>query len=117
MNQNNIDIVCNTISDIFDTIGEKVGSAIRWASEHPRELMYGVGTVATLIRASRSLVVSHRVYSQNRLKERTFYDRKSGTTYILRRPLTNKEKHDVMLRRDYYQEDVYDILYGFGALK
>ena len=77
--------------------------------QYPDQALAMLGMVVSLLHASRSLVVSHRVYSENRRADRRVYDSKHHTHWTLRRPLSNAEKN-ILFTRTNSGEEVYDIL-------
>ena len=111
------------ISNIYDALidvkednKDKVDAAIKYVANNPDKVILGIGTIASLLRASQSLVVSHRNYTQRKYAERSYYDSHTHTRWVLRRQLTNYEKKSLNQRID-NGETAVDILEEMGVLK
>lgn len=89
---------------------------INYIADNPDKVILAIGTIASLLRASQSLVVSHRNFSQRKYAERSYYDSHTHTKWILRRQLTNYEKKSLN-RRIAAGETAVDILEEMGVLK
>jgi len=102
--------------DIKNDSKTKAGTVIEYIIDNPDKVILGIGTVASLLRASQSLVVSHRNYSQRKYAERSYYDPHTHTKWMLRRQLTNYEKKSLNQRVS-NGETAVDILEEMGVLK
>ena len=111
------------LSNVYDSLVDvkndnegKVKTAIDYIVNNPDKVILGIGTVASLLRASQSLVVSHRNYAARKYAERSYYDSHSHTKWMLRRQLTNYEKKSLNQRISDGEKAV-DILEEMGVLK
>ena len=80
------------------------------------KIILGIGIGAFLLKASQSLIVSHRVYEENRRQDRTYYDPSTRMRWDLRRKPSNYERAEILRRRE-TGEDIYDILKSLGLSK
>lgn len=80
------------------------------------KIILGVAVTSLLVRASQSLIVSHRLFKENERQDRTYYDPSSHMRWDLRRKPTNYEKSEILRRRN-TGEDIYDILRSLGLSK
>ena len=101
--------------DIISNTGEKAKKALDWMNENPQATLSIVGSIALLLRASQSLVVSQRVYSERNRSDRTFYDRHTGYRWQLRRKMNNNDLA-IINRRRKDGDDMYDILYDLRLI-
>ena len=111
--------LCNlndTAIDLKDDTLQKVKNTTQYISNNPDKIILGISVLASLFRASQSLVVSHRNLSQRRYADRSYYDAHTHTKWRLRRPLTNFEKKTLNIRQA-NGESVVDILEEMGVLK
>lgn len=118
MNQKNrtsIDNIINNGIDIYNNATEKIHKAGKWALSNPQTFISILSSIAILLRASQSIVVSHRLRSENRRADYTYYDRRSGHRWELRRKLTNRDRA-VIDRRKSSGDDMYDILSDLGVI-
>jgi len=104
------------IENFFKNAKEKINGAMDWAFDNPEKAAAAVASMAGLMRASQSLVVSHRIKNERRYAERRFYDNRTHTTWSLRRPLTNNEKYIIQMRQG-IGESAFDILSDMGVLR
>lgn len=101
--------------DIYHDAREKARKVGTWVIENPQATVSIVSSIALLLRASQSLVVSHRLHSEHRRVDYTYYDRRSGHRWQLRRKLTNGDRA-VIDRRKNRGDDMYDILADLGVI-
>lgn len=101
--------------DIYNDAKTKARKVGNWITQNPQATVSIISSVALLLRASQSLVVSHRVYSQRRHADYTFYDRSSGHHWTLRRKLTNRDRA-IIDRRKHNGDDMFDILSDLGVI-
>lgn len=110
-----IDNVIDTIIDISHHVVNGSKKVANWINENPQAAASAVSTGILLLKASRSLVVSHRVYSERKRIDRTYYDPKTGYHWDLRRKLNNNDRN-ILTRRKNAGDDVYDILRDLKAI-
>lgn len=101
--------------DIYHDASKKARKAGTWVVENPQATVSILSSIALLLRASQSLVVSHRLHSEHRRVDYTYYDRHSGHRWQLRRKLTNRDRA-VIDRRKSRGDDMYDILADLGVI-
>ena len=111
----------NFVTDIYDNLISKKkqyssNDLIKYLSDNPDKIFLGISVVAGLLRASQSLVVSHRNWSNRRYSERAYYDPHTHTKWSLRRKLTNQEKKN-LISRTAAGESAIDILEEMRVLK
>ena len=82
----------------------------------PSKIALTIGVGAFLLKASQSLIVSHRIFEENRRQDRTYYDPSSHMRWDLRRKPSNYERAEILRRRE-TGEDIYDILKSLGLSK
>lgn len=104
-----------TGTDIWNNTRDKAHKAGNWVIEHPQTSISILTSIALLLRASQSLVVSHRIRSERNRIDRTYYDRSSGHHWQLRRKLTNTDRA-VIDRRKKRGDDMFDILSDLGVI-
>lgn len=104
-----------TIGEIINGTRDSFKKAKDWVLENPQATVSIISSVALLLRASQSFVVSHRLYSQQNRKDHTFYDRSSGHYWQLRRKLNNADRA-VIDRRKKKGDDMFDILSDLGVI-
>lgn len=92
-----------------------VAKGISYICNNPEKILVAISSVAAVLRASQSIVVSHRVKTERKRMERSYYDPSSRMHWDLKRKLNNYEKSELIRRRK-DGENVYDILHDFGAL-
>lgn len=92
-----------------------ITKGISYICNNPEKIGVAIGATTALLRASQSIVVSHRVKSEQRRMERSYYDPSSRMHWDLRRKLNNYEKSELIRRRK-NGENSYDILRDFGVL-
>lgn len=101
--------------DIYHNVRDNINKTATWAMENPQTTISIISSIALLLRASQSLVVSHRINSEHRRADYTYYDRRSGHRWQLRRKLTNHDRA-VIDRRKSKGDDMYDILLDLGII-
>lgn len=114
----------DTIKDKFEHIGwrfknrmlkikqgaiEKGGLLLDWVIDNPGEAVAVGGLIVTGLKASQSLVVSHRHNKERRRIDYTYYDPSSGFHWDLRRKATNNDRREIT-RRKQLGEDTFTIL-------
>lgn len=102
--------------DFRDDNKDKIQSATDYIAKNPDKIILGISLIASLLRASQSLVVSHRAYTTRKRAERSYYDSHTHTKWTLTRGLTNFEKK-VLNSRVKSGESAVDILEEMGVLK
>lgn len=102
--------------DFKDDNKDKIESATDYIVKNPDKIIFGISLMASLLRASQSLVVSHRAYASRKLAERSYYDSHTHTKWSLTRGLTNFEKK-ILNSRVKNGESAVDILEEMGVLK
>lgn len=108
--------VQDTLIDFKDDNKDKIESATNYIVNHPDKIILGISLMASLLRASQSLVVSHRTYTTQKRAERSYYDSHTHTKWSLTRGLTNFEKK-ILNSRVKNGESAVDILEEMGVLK
>lgn len=101
--------------DIVDDIKKHVNSIGNFIVNNPEATMSLLSIVIMLLRASQSLVVSHRTYSERNRIDHTYYDPSTGHHWQLRRKLTNLDRQAITSRKR-QGEDVFDILSDIHAI-
>lgn len=101
--------------DIYHDASEKARKVGTWVIENPQTTVSILSSIALLLRASQSLVVSHRLHSEHRRADYTYFDRRSGHRWQLRRKLTNRDRAIIDNRKN-RGDDMYDILYDIRAI-
>lgn len=110
-----LDEIIDNGVDIYHEAGDKARKAGQWAIENPQATVSIISSIALFLRASQSLIVSHRLHSEHRRADYTYYDRRSGHRWQLRRKLTNHDRA-VIDRRRKQGDDMYDILNDLGVI-
>ena len=113
--RNKFDKVRETSIDILSTAQDKACKAGKWIADNPQASVSIITSIALLLRASQSLVVSHRINSERNRINHTYYDRSSGHHWQLRRKLTNRDRA-IIDRRKKNGDDTFDILYDLGVI-
>jgi len=111
--------LANTYDELLDLkidCKDKIKTIVEYIANNPDKIVLGLGTIASLLRASQSLIVSHRNYSQRKYAERTYYDSHTHTKWKLRKPLNNDQKKCINQRIS-NGEAAIDILEEMGVLK
>ena len=106
----------DALIDIAGDISAKVIKAANWMLNNPELVIGGLTSLTMLLRASRLLVVSQRVYSERNRINHTYYDPHTGHHWDLRRKLNNNDRIEIS-RRSKDGEDMYDILRSMGVLR
>lgn len=75
-----------------------------------------IAATVSLLRASKSIVVSHRVNKSNRRQDYTYYDPHTGFRWDLSRKLTNSDRK-IITRLSAEGRDMYDILSTIDAIR
>ncbi len=107
--------ILDTLSDTYHSGIEKVRKTGEWAIDNPQAAVSIITSIALLLRSSQSLIVSHRMRSEHRRADYTYYDRRSGHRWQLCRKLTNRDRA-VIDRRKRNGDDMYDILADLGVI-
>lgn len=110
-----IDYIVDRGTDIYHDTGDTIHKIGSWAVDNPQATVSIISSIALLLRASQSFVVSHRIKSEHRRADFTYYDRYSGHRWQLRRRLTNYDRA-VIDRRKRRGDDTYDILSDLGVI-
>ena len=87
------EVVCDTASNLGR-------SFVEFAKENPSAaigIAVPIGVAA--IRSGQSLIVTHRLKVQNKMASRKIYDASLGTSWDLRRPLTNNDRKAISQMR------------------
>lgn len=111
-------VISNAIDtgiDIFNDTGVKINKIKNWVIENPQASISIISSIALLLRASQSLVVSQRVYSERHRKDYTYYDRSSGHRWKLRRKLNNTDRA-IIDHRKKNGDEVFNILSDLGVI-
>jgi hypothetical protein len=101
--------VCNTVVD-------KGGQLYEWGINNPEKIIAGIGVGTMFLRATQSLVVSHRVKMQHDYASRTYYDPSNRLRWDLRRRMTNADRIAITNRRA-AGESIVDILQDLKLIK
>lgn len=104
-----VENVKDTVVDIANDISGRAIKLGRWIYDNPQATVSIITTAGMLLRASRSLVVSHRTYSERKRIDHTYYDPSTGYHWDLKRKLTNND-FQVLSKRKKNGDEVYDIL-------
>jgi len=87
------EVVCNTAANLGS-------SFVQFAKDNPSAaigIAVPIGVAA--IRSGQSLIVTHRIKVQNKMASRRIYDASLGTSWDLRRPLTNNDRKAISQMR------------------
>ena len=101
---------------IFADIPEKSRKALTWVLNNPDMAITIFGLGISFLRATQSLVVSQRVYSERLRQDYRYYDSSNQVQWDLCRKLSNHDKSEILRRRK-NGEDIYDILYSMNAIR
>ncbi len=77
---------------IENFIRDKGGYAIDWCATHPTEVIGGVTLLVSGLKASKSLVVTHRTNKERHRIDHTYYDPSTGLHWDLRRKANNSDR-------------------------
>lgn len=118
--ENNFKNVKNDLDERFHKVvegaTEKVANGVDWMVSNPEKVVAGIGLGIAVMQASRSLVVSHRVRSERKRIDRTYYDPSTGFHWDLRRAATNKDRMEILNRKK-AGEDIVQILSDLKLIK
>lgn len=99
----------NTCWRVENFVRDKGGALVDWVIEHPTETVGIVSLGVSGLKASQSLVVSHRTNKERDRIDRTYYDPSTGFHWSLRRKPTNQDRIEIS-KRKCAGEDVGKIL-------
>jgi hypothetical protein len=94
---------------VCDVVVDKGGQLYEWGINNPEKIIAGIGVGTMFLRATQSLVVSHRVKMQHDYASRTYYDPSSRLRWDLCRKMTNADRIEITNRRA-AGESIVDIL-------
>lgn len=103
------DLVTNAKTKVADT-GK---AALKWVGEHPLEATTLAGVAASL--GSKGFK-AYKIHTEEKHRERTFYDPRKGRYSTARRNLRNYEIDEIETRYD-DGESYHHILMDMGLLK
>jgi len=83
---------------------EKGGMLIDWVVDNPAEAIGLVTLGVSGLKASQSLVVSHRNNKERKRIEQTYYDPSTGFHWNLRRKANNNDRLEISRRKKMGQE-------------
>lgn len=102
--------------DIFKEVKERAAAVWNWVKTNKEDLIWASGAVVGIVAGVKKLTTG-RVYDEERYRvAHTYYDRQTGYHWQLRRPMTNSEMTELLMRRR-AGEDTSDILYDLGLLR
>ena len=87
-----------------------------WAIRNKEMLVISAPVVIAVVKTGQSVLVNHRVKSERKRIDHTYYDPSSGFHWELKRKPTNAERAEI-LRRKKSGEDLFDILMKMRLLK
>ena len=93
----NVEKGAKVVCDMASNLGR---SFVEFAKENPSAaigIAVPIGVAA--IRSGQSLIVTHRLKVQNKMASRKIYDASLGTSWDLRRPLTNNDRKAISQMR------------------
>lgn len=116
-----------TFDDLKANVQEKVSKAckatanavhqgIEWGVNNPEKVIAVAGIAVAAMKASQSLVVSHRVKAERQRIDHTYYDPSTGFHWELRRAATNADRAKI-LERKANGEQIVDILKDLKLIK
>lgn len=97
------------VNDILKTLNSNAQKAFSYITNNPEKVAAAIGATIALCNATKHLQVTHRVNSQNRIKDKTYYDPSTGFRWSLKRKMTNNDRL-VITSRKKNGEDVAYIL-------
>lgn len=90
--------------------------AAAWANRNKEMLIIAAPVAIAALRSGQSLVVNRRVKSERSRIDHTYYDPSTGFHWDLRRKVTNKERAEILKRKENGQ-DIYTILSQMKLIK
>ena len=97
-------------------VSDKVSNGVNWAINNPEKVVAGIGIGIGILQASRSLIVSHRVHTERKRIDHTYYDPSTGFHWKLRRAATNADRAEIINRKQ-AGEDIVKILTDLKLIK
>ena len=120
MNENTFEEIKTNVAEkataMWNSAKQGVSDAIQWGMEHPTEVVAIISVSAAVLKASQSLVVSHRVKAERARIDHTYYDPSTGMHWDLCRKANNNDRAMIMQRKA-NGEDVYSILRDLRLIK
>lgn len=104
------------VNQAVDITREKVRDTVHWVANNPEMTVAMVGGAAALIKSTQSLVVNHRVRSERKRIDHTYYDPSTGMHWELKRKATNADRAEI-LRRKKNGSDIYTILREMNLIR
>ena len=91
--------VANEAQKACDAVSDTVQKGIEWGIGNPEKVVAGIGIGIAVLKASQSLVVSHRVKMERRRIDHTYYDPSTGFHWDLVRKATNADRAQILERK------------------
>ena len=104
------------VGQAVDITREKVRDTVHWVANNPEMTVAMVGGAAALIKSTQSLAVNHRVRSERKRIDHTYYDPSTGMHWELKRKATNADRAEI-LRRKKAGKDTYTILREMNLIR
>lgn len=96
---------------------KKAGSdAIRFAENNKEVLVAAIPLAIAAVKAMQTASVSHRMNTERKRIDQTYYDPSTGFHWELRRKATNADRAEI-LRRKGAGQDTYTILKQMGLIR
>lgn len=90
--------------------------AVEFANRNREVLVIAVPVVIAGIKSGQSLMVNHRINSERKRIDHTYYDPSTGMHWELKRKASNADRAEI-LRRKRAGQDVYDILRQMNLIR
>lgn len=110
------DKVKDEATRVWNIASQKAEDGLNWVINNPEMVLAGLGACAALLKASQSLVVSHRNAVERHRIDTTWYDPSTGFHWELKKKVSNAQRAEI-LRRKSEGQDVYTILSQMRLLK
>lgn len=108
------------VKDFGRKAGNKVkrfgSEAVEFANRNREVLVIAVPVVIAGIKSGQSLMVNHRINSERKRIDHTYYDPSTGMHWELKRKASNADRAEI-LRRKKAGQDVYDILRQMNLIR
>lgn len=101
--------------DIIDDGKDYIFKGANWILNNPDKVALFTTTAIAFLKASQSLIVTQRMYSERNRIDHTFYDPHTGHRWNLRRKLSNYDRYEID-RRIKNGDMMYDILRDLGVI-
>lgn len=104
------------LGEIWNGTKQIVVDAVNWGFENPEKVVMILGISASILKASQSLIVSHRVRMERARIDHTWYDPSTGMHWQLCRKATNADRA-MILKMKQSGMDAYTILKQLRLIK